>query len=108
LLAVAVATAVAFPGCASVETRRGYFRDDRERCVGEVIGDPATWWCGWDDVAAVRATADSTDEYEIVPAGMGECRWIYVVDRDTGRVSGWRYAGDPADCYIRIDWLGAW
>ncbi|MCC7257161.1 MAG: hypothetical protein IT486_02200 [Gammaproteobacteria bacterium] len=48
------------------------------------------------------------EEYTIAPPGMGECRWIYRVDRVQRVVTGWRYAAGRDDCKTAIDWLGAW
>jgi hypothetical protein len=48
------------------------------------------------------------DEYQVISDQMPGCRWSYVVDRRSGIVRAWRYLGDPAPCYLPVDWLGAW
>lgn len=95
-------------GCVSRDTLRETFREEHDRCVGQVFMDPATAWCGWSDAIVSRQTSATTDEYEIAPDYMGRCRWIYVVDRGSGRVVSWRYGSGARDCYDRIDWLGPW
>ncbi len=95
-------------GCVSEARLAQNFRDDRDECVGNVFMDPDSWWCGWSDAIDKVSMSDEVDEYLIAREDMGKCRWIYVVDRHTRRVTGWRYAGGEKDCYNRIDWLGPW
>lgn len=106
--ALACVFAVLTAGCVTEARLAQDFRDERDDCVGRVFMDRSSWWCGWSDAIARRRTGPNTDEYEIARADMGRCRWIYVVERDTRRVTGWRYAGGEQDCYNRIDWLGPW
>jgi len=100
--------AVAAAGCASTEDLAKGFREDRDRCVGRLFMDPDSWWCGWSDAIQKTTVGDSTDEYLIAREDMGRCRWVYVVDRESRRVTDWRFAGGEEDCYNRIDWLGPW
>jgi hypothetical protein len=108
LLVAAALGALLAAGCTSHDTLRETFREERDRCVGQVFMDPATAWCGWSDAIVMRETNATTLEYEIAPDYMGRCRWIYVVDRSSARVLSWRYGSGTKDCYDRIDWLGAW
>ncbi len=109
-LATATLVLVAFlsAGCATRASLAAAFRSDRDECVGKIFMDRTTWWCRWSDAIARRQVDAGTDEYEIAMEDIGKCRWIYVVDRESQRVTGWRYAGGQEDCYNRIDYLGVW
>jgi hypothetical protein len=108
LLAAVALGALLVAGCTSRDTLRETFREERDRCVGQVFMDPGAAWCGWSDAIVSRQTSATTIEYEIAPDYMGRCRWVYVVERGSARVLSWRYGGGTKDCYDRIDWLGAW
>lgn len=108
LAMVVTLAALAIAGCASRDYRRKDFVEERSRCVGTIFDDAGTWWCRWQDAVARRSLDEVTDEYEIAPARMGKCRWIYSVDRASRRVMSWRFASGEKDCYTPIDWLGAW
>jgi hypothetical protein len=94
--------------CATKETLRRNFRAEREACIGQRFGDPRWWWCGWEEPVHVVLMDRDRDEYQVISDQMPGCRWSYVVDRRSGIVRAWRYLGDPAPCYLPVDWLGAW
>jgi hypothetical protein len=94
--------------CATRSSLAEDFRSDRDECVGQRFMDAASWWCQWSDAIERRVVGEEMEEYLIAPDFMGRCRWIYVVDRRSRVVTGWRYDSGKGDCYSRIDWLGPW
>lgn len=106
--AVAVTVLLLATGCVTRERLTQSFREERDRCVGEIFMDRATWWCDWSHAISRRQVSATTEEYEIARDDMGKCRWIYTVDRESGRVTGWRYRKGSEDCYDRINYLGPW
>lgn len=106
LTVISVVTLVT--GCTTRARLAQDFRNDRDRCVGELFMDRSSSNCGWLDVIEMRTLDERNDEYLIASDHMGRCRWSYIVDRATRRVIGWRYVSGEDNCYNRIDWLGPW
>lgn len=90
-------------GCASIELQRQYFKDERDRCIGQIAA--LGHRCGWWEPAAVRAIDEHTEEFQYRDE---DCEWTFEVDRESKVVKSWHYISDPARCYIKTDWLGAW
>lgn len=98
-------TALMADGCmlTSLETRRNYFREDRDAEIGTSITripmqlHTETW-----------VLSEDTEGYLFTYKDKPDCRWILEVDRQTNVVIAWRYAGPPDNCYTRFSWLGAW
>jgi hypothetical protein len=90
-------------GCASIETGRQNFKNDRNECVGQIAAMGHR--CGWWEPKIVREIGENTDEYVYQS---GDCEWAFEIDRKTKVVKSWRYISSPDLCYIEIDWLGAW
>jgi hypothetical protein len=105
---LAMAAAILASACTGNEQLRRNFRYEIDQCVGAMFMDSGRWGCRWGDAIEKREVGATADEYLIAPDFMGKCRWTYVVDRDTRRVTAWRYASGQGDCYIRFDWLGPW
>lgn len=107
-MATLAITMILTSACVSRESLSTTFRGDLDACVGKTFMDPTSWVCNWSDAIGKREVNRTEDEYVIAPEYMGKCRWVYVVDRNSRRVTSWHYVSGKEDCYLRIDWLGAW
>lgn len=87
----------------SIETRQGYFREDRNAEIGKPVSHISMQLH-----TETRVLNEGTEEYLFVYPDQPDCQWILEVDRRTGVVKAWRYSGPPDNCYARFYWLGAW
>ena len=102
IVALNVFTFLVVSGCMSMSQKQQMFIDERNHDVGRLISHIPV-----PEPTKITPINNGKNEYLIEFTKTG-CQWIFVVDESTKKVENWRYASDPQNCYLEINWFGSW
>lgn len=92
IVSLATMALLALNGCSTHGAK-----DAVERAANQEIGKLAK-----DAFRNSRILVECTEkngEYGCLEADLRDCRIWYAVNKETGRITGWRYAGPPEKCW---------
>jgi len=72
-------------------------KDAVERAASQEIGKLAK--DAFKNSRLLVECAERNGEYGCLEVDLRDCRIWYVVSKETGRITGWRYAGHPEKCW---------